>query len=209
MLGTPSHPTVLPRGPHPLAREVVAASQRGRMLTAVAEAVADKGYGAVSVADVIARAGVSRKTFYVHFRDKLECFLAAYDAGVEVLLETVRSAGADAPDPLARTRARIRVYLQTLAAEPAFARTFLMEVRAAGPEALERQRAVHEQFAALSRELAEAAGLPAVPHDVHLAAVGATSELVSAWIHDGRVAELPALEPTLLRVQVALLAGGG
>src|SRR5207249_11332900 len=56
-------PRVLPRGPHGLAREVVQASQRARMLDAMAEAVAEKGYGAVSVADVIARAGVSRKTF--------------------------------------------------------------------------------------------------------------------------------------------------
>jgi AcrR family transcriptional regulator len=118
----------------------------------------------------------------------------------------VRAVGADEPDLVARTRARIRAYLEALAAEPAFARTFLIEVRAAGPEALERQRAVHEQFAALGRELAEAAGLPEVSHDIHLAAVGATSELVSAWIHDGRTHELPQLEDTLLRIQVALIA---
>jgi AcrR family transcriptional regulator len=91
---TMSFPRVLPRGPHRLAREVVDASQRGRLLDAMAHAVAEKGFGAVSVADVIARAGVSRKTFYVYFRDKLDCFLAAYDVGVEVLLATVREAGA-------------------------------------------------------------------------------------------------------------------
>ena len=111
-------PRVLPRGPHRLAREVVEASQRGRLVDAMAHVVAEKGYGAVSVADVIARAGVSRKTFYVHFRDKLDCFLAAYDVGVEVLLATVREAGAGETDPLAVARARTRAYLETLAAEP-------------------------------------------------------------------------------------------
>src|SRR5215218_10272373 len=55
-------PRTLPRGPHQLAREVVAASQRGRMIEAMAEAVAEKGYPATTVADVVSRAGVSRKT---------------------------------------------------------------------------------------------------------------------------------------------------
>ena len=73
--------TQLPRGPHRLAREEVLASQRGRMLAAIAEAVAEKGYAATTVADVVGRAGVSRKTFYEHFADKEECFLAAWDAG--------------------------------------------------------------------------------------------------------------------------------
>src|SRR3954452_4843265 len=142
-------PRVLPRGPHRLGREVVEASQRGRLLDAMARVVAAKGFGATSVADVIARAGVSRKTFYVHFRDKLDCFLAAYDLGVEVLLATVRAAGEDETDPIAVARARTRAYLATLSSEPDFARTFLLEVSAAGPEALERRRAVHRQFASL------------------------------------------------------------
>ena len=132
-----SIPRVLPRGPHRLAREVVAASQRGRLLDAMACVVAQKGYGAASVADVIATAGVSRKTFYVHFRDKLDCFLAAYGVGVDVLLATVRGAGEGETDPFAVTRVRTRAYLQTLAAEPDFARTFLLEVSAAGPQAIE------------------------------------------------------------------------
>src|SRR4051812_8489731 len=164
MSSVPNVPAILPRGPHRLAREVIVASQRGRLLTAVTEAVAEKGYGAVSVADVIARAGVSRKTFYVHFRDKLDCFLAAYDVGVEVLLATVRAAGEGETDPVAVARARTREYLRTLAAEPDFARTFLLEVSAAGPEALERRREVHRQFADLARELVQSVpGAPELP----------------------------------------------
>src|SRR4051812_31599343 len=149
----------LPRGRHAAPREVVRESQRGRMLAAMAGAVGEKGYGAVAVADVIARARVSRKTFYEHFRDKEECFLAAYDAGVEVMLDTIAAAGRDEDDLVRRARARIRAYLQTLAAEPAFARTFLIEITAAGPRALERRRAVHDRFAELSREF----GLDADP----------------------------------------------
>src|SRR4051794_25349257 len=121
-----------PAGPHGLAREVVAASQRGRLIEAIAHVVADKGYPQTTVADVIERAGVSRKTFYEHFHGKEACFLAAYDTGVAVLLDTVRA--------VEGIRGRVRAYLDLLDAEPAFARTFLIEVRAAGPKALQRRR---------------------------------------------------------------------
>ena len=188
-----ARPRALPRGPHRLAREEVLASQRGRLLDAMAEGVAERGYGAATVADVIDHAGVSRKTLYEHFRDKEECFFAAYDAGVEVLMATMRAAD----DPIA-------AYLGTLAAEPAFARTFLIEVNAAGPRALERRAEVHEQFAAFGRELAAEAP---VPDALFLAAVGATNEMVAAHIAAGRIADLPDLEDLVVHVQLAVIGG--
>ncbi|MDT7703235.1 MAG: hypothetical protein QOJ30_5560 [Pseudonocardiales bacterium] len=215
---TPAPPRELPRGPHRLAREVVLASQRGRMLDAMAEVVAEKGYAATTVADAIGKAGVSRKTFYEHFRDKEDCFLAAYDAGVELLLETLRGASGDAgagepADLLDNARARTRAYLETLASEPAFARTFLIEVAAAGPAALARREAVHDRFAALLREQLEAARaqlpeLPLPPDEVYLAAVGATDLVVSRLVASGRVSELPQLEDAVLHIQLSLLVGG-
>ena len=96
----------LPRGRHAAPREVVWESQRGRLLAAMAEVVASKGYGAVAVRDVIARAGVSRKTFYEHFDNKEECFLAAYDAGVEVDARRDRATRSAPPRPPARSRSR-------------------------------------------------------------------------------------------------------
>ena len=205
-------PRELPRGPHRLGREVIEASQRGRLLDAIAEVVADKGYAACAVADVIARAGVSRRTFYEHFRDKEDCFLAAYETGVEILYETVRQAGTDVDDPLERTRARVRAYLETLAAEPAFARTFLIEVAAAGPQARVRREAVHDRFAGLAREGAEAArrqlpDLPEPPEELYLAAVGATDAVVSRRVAEGRTSSLGELEDVVLRIQLALLVG--
>jgi AcrR family transcriptional regulator len=202
----------LPRGPHRLAREVIEASQRGRLLDAMAQVVSEKGYLATTVADVIAHAGVSRRTFYEHFRDKEDCFLAAYDTGVEVLLDTVRQAGEGIEDPLERTRARVRAYLETLAAEPAFARTFEIEIAAAGPRAQARRREVYERFAAVAREDSAAArrqlpGLPDPPDDVYLAAVGATDAVVSARVAEGRIEELGELEPVVLHIQLALIVG--
>lgn len=204
-------PRSLPRGPHGLPREVITESQRRRLLEAMAEAVAEKGYGATVVSDVIARAGVSRRTFYDHFRDKEECFLVGYELGVEVLLAAVDAAGADsAQDPLVRTRLRIRAFLATLASEPAFAHTFLVEINAAGPRARERRREVHRQFVERARaSLAEARRvvpeLPEIPDEVHQAAVAATNEVVSLWVSEGRAAELPLLEDLVLHIQLALL----
>jgi len=207
---TPEPPDRLPRGPHHLAREVVLASQRGRLLAAMAEAVAAKGYAASTVADVIARAGVSRKTFYEHFADKEECFLAAYDAGVDLLLGTLGEAGGDAQDPVAEVRLRTRAYLEALASEPAFARTFLIEVTGAGPRALERRDRVHERFAQMLRDQVAVARerfpeIPEQPPEVHLAAVGATDLLVSRLIGQGREGELAGLEDVIVRIQLALL----
>src|SRR4051794_7551636 len=207
-----THPRPLPRGPHRLAREIIEASQRGRLLDAIAEVVAEKGYAAATVADVIAHAGVSRRTFYEYFRDKEDCFLAAYDTGVEVLLETVRQAGEGIADPLERTRARVRAYLATLAAEPAFARTFEIEIAAAGPRAQVRRRQVYERFAEVGRQDATEArravpGLPEPPEEVYLAAVGATGAVVSSGAAEGGVANLPALERVAPHTQWALVAG--
>ena len=73
-------PRRLPRGPHSLTREQVATNQRRRLLEGMIDAIGEKGYAAITVSDVIKRAGVSRKAFYEHFANKEECFLATYDS---------------------------------------------------------------------------------------------------------------------------------
>src|SRR4051812_43743942 len=80
-----------------LRREEVASSQRARLLRAMAEVAAEKGYANTVVADVIARAGVSRRTFYELFRDKQDCFLAAYAETVELLSSGVIAAATHSP----------------------------------------------------------------------------------------------------------------
>jgi AcrR family transcriptional regulator len=194
----------LPRGRHAAPREVVAESQRGRMLVAMAEAVAERGYARTAVADVIERARVSRRTFYEHFANKQECFLAAYDAGVDLLLGAIdRAVAAAGPDLRAGATAGTRAYLEALAANPAFARTFLIEVLAAGPDALARRAAVHERFADQLAGVVEEAGLVTPPYVVR-ACVGAIHELVSDRILHGD-AELPELLEPVLDIQLRLL----
>jgi AcrR family transcriptional regulator len=210
---------VLPRGRHAAPREVVAESQRERVLVAMADAVAEKGYNNASVADVIERAGISRRSFYEHFANKEEAFLAAYDAGVGGLLEAIAEAEDDAavgaaPDGglLARAHAGTEVYLQLLADNPAFARTFLIEVLGAGPEALARRAAVHERFAERMAATfdAIAAQVPDLPRPnayVFRAAVGAIHELVTDCLLKRGAQALPELLPAILEIELRLLSG--
>jgi AcrR family transcriptional regulator len=165
---------------------------------------------------VVGGAGVSRKTFYEHFQDKEDCFLAAFDAGVGVLVHAVERATLDAEGEWREhIRAGVRAYLATLAAVPDFARTFLIEVLAAGPNALERRADVHGRFAKLLKTLHESYRadhpdeIPELPDEVFVAIVGAVNELVSDRVRKGRTAELPELEPVISYLQIAFLAGHG
>jgi AcrR family transcriptional regulator len=205
--------TVLPRGRHAAPRPVVREAQHARMLEAMVQAVAEKGYARVAVADVIERAGVSRKTFYEQFANKEECFLAAYDASVDGLLAAIDEALlALAPDWLAAVRAAVEAYLEMLAARPSFARAFLIEVLGAGPEALARRAAVQDRFAAQLRDVHRRARrdipeIPEVPPHTFLAAVGAVNELVTAHVLEHGAQTLPQLADAVVDVQLALLVG--
>ena len=126
----------------------LAQDQRARLLAAITDVVADKGYAAATVADVVRAAGVSRTTFYEQFSSKEACFLEAYERGVERLLEDVRDA-VHATDGGWRTqlRAGVRAYLRGLAAEPRFTRTYLLEIHAAGQAALDARADAGRRFA--------------------------------------------------------------
>jgi hypothetical protein len=106
----------------------------------------------------------------------------------------------------------VRAYLHTLVSVPAFARTFLIEVLAAGPRALDRRAQVHERFAQLLRTLHErqrevAPELPELTDEVFEATVAAVEGLVAERVRQGRIDELPQLEPVITYIQVAFLAG--
>jgi AcrR family transcriptional regulator len=201
----------LPRGRHAASRDVVWRSQRRRLLAAMATVVAEKGYATATVADVIACAGVSRKTFYEQFENKEACFLAAYDAGVEAMLDAIDEAirGAASGGPAAIARAGTARYLSTLAANPAFARTFLVEVLAAGPRALDRRLRVHERFAeqlATVHRAARGSGSRGAPDTLLFrASVGAIHELVTDHVVRFGAETLPDLLDPIVDIERALL----
>jgi AcrR family transcriptional regulator len=192
----------LPSGRHSLTREAVLQSQRGRLLDAMAEAVAEHGYGATTIAHVVSGAGVSRKTFYEHFRDKEHCFLAMYDTGIAFVLGRLVEALEMEDDPEQRLAAGLRTFLEVLSEEPAFCRAIVLEVYAAGPVGIARRHAVLQVFAGryievnrLARELDP--DIEPLSADIAVGVVGAILELVSNRIEDGRTADLPELAEPL------------
>jgi AcrR family transcriptional regulator len=204
----------LPRGRSRLPLPAVRASQRERLLRSVIAAVSDSGYLAVTVADIVRRARVSRAAFYAHFADKEECFLAATAEGRQLMIGQVLSATRALPagscdeDVL---RVACRAYLAFLVGEPAFARVFYIHMPTAGPGAAGRLAAAVGLFADLNQKWHQRARVhhpewPSVPAEVYLALAGATDELVRSTVRAGRTDALPELEETLVSLHLAVLA---
>jgi AcrR family transcriptional regulator len=147
--------TPLPRGRHGLSREQVEASQRLRLVRAMAEEMAQKGYARTSVADILRRARVSRETFYELFDSKQDCFMSAFEQAYAHILDAVRPSATHEARSSERFSRVFRDYLEALAAEPAIARVFLIEVYAAGPEAIGRRLELQSGLARALAELAD------------------------------------------------------
>ena len=205
----------LPRGRASLPAGTVLAAQRERLVRAVVAAVAELGYARVTVADVVARAKVSRAAFYRHFTDKEHCLLAASAEGRDLMVSRIvehTRAVDPATEPERVLRVACREFLGFLAEEPEFARVFYVELATAGPRALRRLEQGQQLFAHLDRvwhqrARAERPDWPQVPEPAYRAVVGATTELVRSMVHTGRTAQLPELEDTLVAVHLAVLAG--
>jgi AcrR family transcriptional regulator len=140
-----AHP--LPPDRHALPLRILLASQRDRLLHGMVRAVALRGYAETTVNDIVLAARTSRRTFYEHFRNKEACFLAAYDAGVELAL-TRMAAAWNRPAPLPqRLEAGFGAFMELVLEQPQLARLCIVETLAAGPAALERRQAALVRFA--------------------------------------------------------------
>lgn len=189
--------TRLPRGRHGLPRSFVVRSQRERLVTAIAEVVSERGYAAMTVADVVERAGVSRRTFYEHFDDKEDSLLQAYDMAFEQLMEGLTAAYSREEQWRDGMRAGIGAFLFGLSAEPALARMCMVEVLTAGPRALARRdRALRELLNLYER------GLPMAKYSVSKVVtetvVAGIYEVVYTRILHDDAASLPQLRAQLM-----------
>src|SRR5580693_4932145 len=205
----------LPRGRSRLPAKAVQASQRERLLRAAVATIADKGYPAVTVADIVHRAKVSRAAFYLHFRGREDCFLAATRRGGQLLFGNVLTAARalpdDAPDEEV-LRTGLRAYVGFLADEPAFARVFFVDMPAAGPAAVERLQAASSRSAEINAKWHRRARTrhpdwPVVPDEAYQALAGATAELVRSWVSAGKTEALGELEDVFVALHLAVLAG--
>jgi AcrR family transcriptional regulator len=188
----------LPAGRHGFSREQVAHNQRERLIAALAAAVAEKGYRAVTITDMTREARVSRRVFYANFEGKEQCFLAAFEVVVghirELGAEAVRGTESWGEQAVAATAAALAFF----SAEPDLARLCLVESQAAGPTIAARfHEAVHELVPYLAQGRAEREGARELPPTTEDSTIGALVMLASRKIAAGEAEQLGELLPEL------------
>jgi len=154
---TPRHKTRpgisrLRPGSNRISRGQIVEIQRRRMLSAAVDVVGQVGYSRMTVAQVIGRARVSRKTFYDVFADREDCFLAVFDQALEQGRRRAREAYAGEPGWAEAIRASLGALLAAMDEQPGLTKLCVVEAQGAGPKALERrQEAFAEMALALDR----------------------------------------------------------
>ena len=147
-------------------RERVSEIQRARILSAMVDVAAQRGLANVTVAHVVARSGVSRRTFYELFEDREDCFLAALEEALTQARGEVVTAYGSGGRWAERIRAGLLALLRFFDDEPATGRLLVVESLGAGPRALElRKRALERIIAAVDdgrRESKPGASLPSL-----------------------------------------------
>lgn len=190
-----------PPGVRRLPSELIRAIQRERLILAMLGAASELGYLETNVQDVIDRAGVSRPTFYEHFSNKEDCFLAAFDTSAERLRAELTGAATKGGDVW---RDRIRNALEALLAfatrEPDIARALVVEARAASAAAVQRRVKLLDEFAscldATARELLPE---PAAVTDLTASGVvGGVESLLYSRLCRQQYDQLESLLPSLL-----------
>jgi AcrR family transcriptional regulator len=189
----------LPPGRHSVPADEVARQQRQRLLAAMLDAVGEQGYLTTSVADVLGRAGVSRRSFYEQFSDKEDCFLHAHDHVTRVGHDAVVEILSDQPSWRDGLRATLDLLLRTAAANPRYARAWLVEVLAIGPEGLRRRDAALAPFVRfVDGGRAEAPDGVAIPTGAAETLVGGILATFAARLMHDDAEQLPDLTDELV-----------
>ncbi|HEY0317504.1 MAG TPA: TetR/AcrR family transcriptional regulator [Solirubrobacterales bacterium] len=178
-------------------REEAERNQRERLFAAMVATVAEKGYEATTVADLVELSGVSRSAFYRHFDDKQACFLAAVEAMVD---PTLRRLGADesAPAGIERARKAFESLVETIVSQPAASKMCIVEIYAAGPEGAALVDRTLDSATTLAAQLLEQVPeREGMPVELVRAIVGGIQKVIHKRVYRGQEEELLELVPQL------------
>ncbi len=187
-------PRRLPRGRHALAPDEVLRDQRERLLDAVPRVVAERGYEAMSVADIVKGAAVSRNAFYRNFSDKQDCFATAHDLGHEDLFDLLvqRCEGEGTVEE--RVERSLAAGLEALASEPDLARLLFFEAPSAGEQVALRYHEWLGRYGTLLRSAAPGFSPQSIPApEVEGVIVGGIASRIAGEVLRGRAAKLRSL----------------
>jgi len=190
-----------PSGVRKLPSDLIRAIQRERLIVAMLNAAAELGYLETNVQDVIDRAGVSRPTFYEHFSNKEDCFLAAFDTSAERLRKKVEAAARRGGDSWRDgVRLALEALLRFASREPDTARMMVVEARAASAAAVRRRVELMDDFARCLQSQAEEL-LPQGRTQTALTAsgiVGGVESLLYSRLCKQEYGQLESLLPSLM-----------
>jgi AcrR family transcriptional regulator len=182
-------------------REEVEANQRERLFGAMVAAVAEHGYEKTRVADLLELSGISRNTFYKHFDNKQDCFLATMDAVLNVSGEWILATYRNHDGPWdERLAVAVETLTRSIAAAPAVARLYYVESYAAGPEALAKLDQTAEDLTDLAMQaLGQSSEHAGMPRDLVRAILHGIRRVIQTRVRTGHEAELVEDGPDLLR----------
>ncbi len=191
-------------------REHVTEIQRVRILMAMAEVASERGAGAASVAHIVSRAGVSRRTFYDLFEDRGDCFLATFDEVIARACVSVLAAYRVEGRWREGIRAGLLALLVFFDEEPALARFCVVEALAAGPRALERRGEIVDRLVQVVDEgrTERSARAPEAPPLAAEGAVGAVLAVIHRRLVSAGQAPLTDLLGSLMGAIVMPFQGG-
>jgi AcrR family transcriptional regulator/DNA-binding MarR family transcriptional regulator len=198
--------TVAPNGlerEHPNGHKRVLDIQRARILAAMAEVCGERGAGNVTVAHVVERAGVSRRTFYELFADREDCFLAAFDDGIARASRYVL----DSYDPKAPWAERIRTSLTGLLSfldmERGVGQLLIVGSLGAGHKALEcRQRGIAQIISLIDEGRNESKAADELPPLTAEGVVGGVLSVLHSRLLDDKPGRLVELSSPLMGMVV-------
>jgi AcrR family transcriptional regulator len=139
-------------GPVPIGQIQLAQIQRSRLLTAMVGVACERGAADVTVADVTARCGVSRRTFYELFRDSDDCFIAACEEALSLATARVLPAVQAERKWVDRLRAGIAAFMCFLDEEPKLGQLLVCESLVAGRRVLDLRMQVTGRLAEFLHE---------------------------------------------------------
>ncbi len=186
--------------------DVARQSQRRRIIDALIDSCAEKTYAATTISDIVARAHISRTTFYKHFEDKRACFDAAIEDCIEQLQEAAALAHSPGDAPADATRKAAAAVLEAMTARPGLAQLLTGDAVAVDPEMTERYR--RATIPAL-KALWQASGNSSRPHTDPRLAFGQAQVLILNHIATGRTDRLPELLPEIVYLAVSPFGGHG
>ncbi len=181
---------------------------RQRLLDALAQSIAEHGYRATTVADIVRRARTSRRTFYEHFADKDDCFAALLtDANADVIRRISAAVDRQAP-PETQIAQAVSAWIEAAESRPALTLSWIRDSPALGAKARPLQRELQQAFVALLQELTgtdqlRAAGIGPVPRQLAVVLLGGLRELIAVTVEDG--GRMSDIRDTALRASLALL----